>query len=475
MPVRLLFLHFLILVRLAGQDPAVKSLALHHSQALTFLEELSDRVGPRLTGSPQDAQAAQWALRTMRALGLQNVHAEPWQLEKGWRRHFARGRLISPFPLELMLASYGWTGSTRGNREAGVVSVDADALAAEAPKNAAAWAGKVLLVTPKDPKRSDALRTLAQLPAFLSRAAEAGAIAVLLRDRRPGALLHTGPIGFPARSTSIAVLDIVEEQEALIARLLNSGVPVRLEMDVSNEFTDAPVSSNNIVGEITGSRHPEQVVLLGAHLDSWDLGTGAIDDGFGVAAVLGAAQSLAASGAKPGRTIRFALFTGEEQGLLGSREYVRAHRDEWQNFVCALILDWGNGPITKFPLAGHAELAAPLEPLFRSIADVAAIQVSMGYLTYTDAYAFTFAGIPAVAPLQDSPNYSAWGHSAADTIDKVNPEVLARDSAILALAAIWIADSPSRIGSLFSPERTARELEPQRATLELLGLWPFSR
>ena len=148
----------------------------------------------------------------------------------------------------------------------------------------------------------------------------------------------------------MAVLDIVEEQEALITRMLKSGVPVRMRIDVLNEFTNGACSSSNIVGEIVGSRHPEEIVLLGAHLDSWDLGTGSIDDGFGVGAVLGAAQSIVASGIRPERTIRFALFTGEEQGLLGSRAYTRAHQEELKNFVCAFILDWGSGPITKFPL-----------------------------------------------------------------------------------------------------------------------------
>jgi carboxypeptidase Q len=466
---RFLSLYFALLACLPGQNlNAVKAAALQHSRSFQYLEELSDRIGPRLTGSPQDAQAGQWALQTMRAIGLQNVHSESWQLEKGWRRHYARCRLISPFPLDLIVASYGWAGSTpKRDMVAGVIQVDADALAAEVRKPAAAWAGKVLLASSKDPK---------QLPAFLASASEAGAVAVILRDRRPGAALpHTGPLGFPARSTSMAVLDIVEEQEALITRMLNSGVSVRVSVDVWNEFTNGAAPSSNIIGEISGSRHPEEIVLLGAHLDSWDLGTGSIDDGFGVAAVLGAAQSIVASGIRPERTIRFALFTGEEQGLLGSRAYTRAHQQELKNFVCALILDWGSGPITKFPLHGHSELAAPLEEFSRSIVDVAAIQVANGYLTYTDAYAFTFAGIPAIAPLQDSQNYTTWGHSAADTLDKVSPEVLTRNSAVLALTGIWIANYPTRIGSVWPPEKTAQELEGQRASLQLLGLWPFSK
>ena len=485
---RLLWLQVVLLAcisvqRAGGQNAgpeqsldAVKKEALQNPQSFRLLEELSDQLGPRLTGSPQDSRAGLWALETMRKIGLQNVRPETWQLERGWRRRYARCHLISPFPLELIVASYGWAGSTPGrDTEADVVRVDGDALAGEVRKSSA-WAGKVLLVAPKDPKHSDAMRMLAQLPAFLAAAADSRAVAIILRNRRPGtALPHTGPLGFPCRSTSIAVIDMAEEQEGLLIRILASGVPVRLRIDVLNEFTDGPVLSSNIVGEVVGSRYPEQIVLLGAHLDSWDLGTGAIDDGFGVAAVLGAAKSIVASATKPDRTIRFVLFTGEEQGLLGSRAYTRAHQGELKDFVCALILDWGNGPITKLPVHGHTELAAPLEEFLHSVGEVAKVEASSGYLTYTDAYSFIFAGVPAIAPLQNSMNYTTWGHSAADTLDKVDAEILTRNSAMLALTGIWIANYSTRLGVMWTPARTAQELNNQQTSLELLGLWPFPK
>ena len=454
---------------------AVKAEAQRHPRSFTFLQDLTDRIGPRLTGSSQEAKAGEWALQTMRAIGLQNVHGEPWQLERGWRRGYARCELLAPFPLELRVVSYGWTGSTaKRGITAEIVRLDSDALDQEVRKNSGAWAGKVLFLTPKDPAHSDAFQALSRLPGFLQAAVRARAAAVILHDRRPGALLpHTGPLGFPGRSSTLAVLDIAREHETMLARLLDSGTTVRVRIDVRNEFTAGAVSSSNIVGEIPGTRHPEEVVLLGAHLDSWDLGSGAIDDGFGVAAVLGAAQSIVAAGVKPDRTLRFVLFTGEEQGLLGSRAYTRAHQRELANFVCALILDWGQGRITKLPLAGHSELAATFEELFRAISGVAPVQVAAGYLTFTDAFAFTLAGVPGIAPLQDSQDYAMWAHSAADTLDKVSPEVLALDSTLLALTALWTADYPTRPGSVWSPERTARELRQQQSSLELLGLWPF--
>jgi carboxypeptidase Q len=461
-------------------DPSlnvVKAQALQHPSSYAFLKELSDGIGPRLTGSVEDSRAAEWALQTMHAIGLQYVHAEPWHLEHGWKRGFACAQLLSPFPLELTVTSYGWAGSTpTGGVEAEVIEVNSNALSDEVGRSAARWAGKVLLLVPKDPKQGDMLGTISQMPEFLSAARKAGAVAVLDRDPRPGMMLvHTGPLGFPGRSSILPVLDIAVEHEALIRRILEDGKPVRLKVEVQNGFTPGAVVSNNIVGEIPGTQQPEQIVILGAHLDSWDLGTGAIDDGFGVAAVLGAAKSIVASGVKPHRTIRIVLFTGEEQGLLGSRAYVQEHQAEADSVLCALVLDWGNGPITKYLFSGHDEFATPLQDLINSVADVAAVRTGNGYLTYTDAYAFILAGIPGITPFQDSPNYTLIGHSAADTLDKVEADILERDSALLALSSLWIADYPTTIGRHWSPEKTAQMLSEQRTALRALGLWPFSQ
>ena len=453
----------------------VEDEALKHPIAYPLLKVLTDEIGPRLTGSPPDSRAQQWALKEMRSIGLSNVRGEEWQLERGWRRGYARAQLVIPFHLDLAVASYGWSGSTpNGGAEADVVLVDSTALELEAQEHSANWPGKILLLTPKDPKHFDLFKSMSDLPAFLVAAASAHAIAIINSDPRPGILLpHTGPIGLPFHRTDLVVLDMASEQRDLIARTLQLGKAGRVKIDVQNEFTRGAVPSRNIVGEIPGSDYPEQVVVLGAHLDSWDLGTGAVDDGFGVAAVLGSAKAILSAGVKPKRTIRFILFTGEEQGLLGSHAYLKQHQAEVRNFVCAVVLDWGSGPITKFPLAGHDEFSAPMQELFRSSKALASVTTSPGYLTFTDAYSFTLAGIPGIAPLQDSPNYTMVGHSAADTLDKVNESTLNQDTAMMASMAIWISDYPIRIGSVWSPEQTSQSLQEQRRSLQLLGLWPF--
>jgi carboxypeptidase Q len=333
------------------------------------------------------------------------------------------------------------------------------------PESRCAVGHKILLVVPKDPKHADLFKGMSKFPILMSAAAERHVLAIVAADWRPGIVLpHTGPVGFAGSASDIPVVSLANEQEQLISNIIDSGHPVRIKLDIQNTFSAGPVPSHNIVGEIRGSQNPEQIVIVSAHLDSWDLATGAIDDGFGVAAVLGAAHSIISSGVKPKRTIRFVLFTGEEQGLLGSKAYLQAHPGELHNVICAFALDWGNGPITKIPLAGHEELRTPLEDLFRSMADLASIKVVSGFLMSTDAYAFTLAGIPGIAPFQDSPNYSMIGHSAADTLDKVNPQVLTRDSATLALLALWLADHPHRLGSIWPAEEIDRKLSENGLT-----------
>ncbi len=454
----------------------ITSQALLHSRAYSFLEELSDHIGPRLTGSPEAAKATAWAVRTMQAIGLQSVHVEEWPLDRSWRRGSAHLELLAPFRSELNVASYGWVGSTeRGAVDAPVIAVDADSIPEEIGNNEGAWKGKVLLLVAKGPKHISGAERAAQLGGLVEAAGRGGAIAVIARDRRPGTMLtHTGPVGFAGRFYQTPVLDIASEHQVLLERLLASGQEVRVRIQVENFVSNGPVASVNVVGELAGSSQPEEWVIAGAHLDSWDLGTGAIDDGFGVAAVLAAADAIVKSGAKPRRTIRFVLFTGEEQGLLGSRAYVRHHAAELRNLIAAFALDWGQGPITSLPLAGRRDLVRPFEEFAGLVSGLGPLKIDAGYMTFTDAYAFTLAGVPGIAPLQDSRDYTLFGHSAADTLDKVDSGVLARNSALLAAMLYWTAHYPARLGETWTAEKTEKVLteDGQREVLEHFGLWP---
>lgn len=170
--------------------------------------------------------------------------------QRGWKRGYAHARLISRFPLELTIASQGWTGSTRGGEaEADIVQVDSNHLYEEASKSSSKWAGKVLLIAPRDASHQDFYGTQAQLPTFLATAKDSGAIAIIERDSRPGVLLaHTGPGSVSARAVPMAYASLAREQADLITRLLDAGTTVRVRIDIRNEFTPGEVSSSNIVG-----------------------------------------------------------------------------------------------------------------------------------------------------------------------------------------------------------------------------------
>jgi Zn-dependent M28 family amino/carboxypeptidase len=246
-------------------------------------------------------------------------------------------------------------------------------------------------------------------------------------------------------------------------------------MNVQNRVTDGPVDSANVVGEIRGTQNPEQVIVVGGHLDSWDLASGATDNGCGTAVTLGAAEAIVQSGFKPLRTIRFVLFTGEEEGLLGSLAYVKTHQSEMANHVAALILDFGQGPVIGFQLGGHDDLIPTVQKFASSLQAFGDLQVDDDVEFGTDTGPFTLAGLPGINLNQDSPDYKYTHHSNVDTLDKVQADILDRNATVMALAAFWIADRPERLASPWPPEKTAQMLveKHQDGILKAFNLWPF--
>lgn len=261
----------------------------------------------------------------------------------------------------------------------------------------------------------------------------------------------------------------------MIERLLDHKKPVRLKVDVQNRVTSGPVESANVVGEIRGTEHPEQIVVVGGHLDSWDLAQGSTDNGMGVTTTLGAAEAIVKSGVKPRRTLRFVLFTGEEQGLLGSRAYTKTHRDEMPNHVAAVILDFGQGPVVALGLGGRKDLIPAVKKFTESVAAFGALKVNDDTEFGTDTGPFTLAGLPGINMIQDSPDYRYTHHSVVDTFDKVQPDLLTRDSTLMALAAFWIAGRPDRLASPWPAEQTAKMLvdKHQDGFLKAFNMWPF--
>jgi Zn-dependent M28 family amino/carboxypeptidase len=287
-------------------------------------------------------------------------------------------------------------------------------------------------------------------------------------------LTHTGSLGYN-RYYDIPVVSMAAEDQMQLERFLDRGKPVRIKINVQNRITDGPVESANVVGDIRGSTYPEQVVVVGGHLDSWDLAAGTTDDGTGVASTLGAASAILASSRRPKRTIRFVLFTGEEQGLVGSLEYAKAHKNEMANHVAAVILDNGQGPVTSLNLGGRKDLIPAVKKFAMSVKAFGDVSVDDNTSFGTDSGPFILAGLPGINMGQDSPDYRFTHHSAVDTLDKVKPDLLTRNAALMALTAYWIADRPDRLATPWPPEQTAKMLVEKKVDrmLKANGIWPF--
>jgi carboxypeptidase Q len=467
-----------------GTMPALTAIAGHSmmsNEAYNDLEELSDYIGGRITGSPQAGQAIQWGLGKMRAMGLENVHAEKWQISRGWTRGSAEAQLVSPIHRRLTVDSMGWVGSTKaGGEEADVVAVNINHLYDEIKNNASQWAGKVLMIVKKGaaPAPQPGMSGFAKFGEFLRKAQEAHAVAVIGGQGGSFAqgmhLTHTGSMGFDTYFEIPSVSMIAEDQQ-LLGRFLDQGKSVRIKINVQNQVSSGPVDSANVVGEIRGSEHPEQVIVVGGHLDSWDLADGTTDDGCGVATTLGAAKAIKLSGFKPKRTIRFVLFTGEEQGLLGSLAYTKTHKEELANHVAALVLDNGQGPVVKLNLGGRDDLVSAVKKFTESVKAFGEVEVDDNTVFGTDAGPFILAGLPGINMGQDSPDYKYTHHSAVDTFDKVKPDLLTRDATMMALTSFWITDRPERLASPWPPEKTAKMLTDKHADafLKAAGIWPF--
>ena len=445
----------------------IKRRSTSNSFGYRSLQELCDQIGGRLTGSAQDRQAQRWAVKKMRAAGLSNIHLEPWQMEQAWSRGYATAELLAPEHYRLLVDSMGWAGSTpAGGIEAEIVRVDRDRLDEERRDNSGHWAGKVLFLV-SGGRPGNSLEAFAQTRAFLNAAWEAHAAAVIggsdNLSNHCSNLTHTDPVDFSGRVFPLPMVVMAAAHRQILVRKLADGEAVRIKLDVQNQVLSAPAESANVVGEIRGSRFPNQVVLLGAHLDSWDLGQGATDDGFGVASVLQAAQSLVQSGVHPARTLRFVLFTGEEQGIQGSRAYAAKHRAELPDHVAAVVMDQGEGPLTGIQLNGRTDLVGAIEAAIPLVSAGTPLTVDDSLFVFSDAMAFVLAGVPGIDLRQNSSGYSCIHHSAADTFDKIGAGTLSQNATTLALLVFWMADHPQRLGERWPAEDTARMLRAKGA------------
>jgi len=249
---------------------------------------------------------------------------------------------------------------------------------------------------------------------------------------------------------------ITSENYELIWRLLKRG-PVQVEVEITNSFSDKPVDVYNTVAEIRGSEKPDEVVVIGAHLDSWDLGTGSTDNGTGSMVVLEAARALEKLGLKPKRTIRFVLFSGEEQGLNGSRAYVEAHKADLSKFSAILVHDTGTGKVLSLGLQGNYQDREDLDKALEPLREIGLLELSLRSMSGTDHLPFDQAGVPGFYAIQDPVDYNRTHHSQSDTFDRVHEDTLIQGAQVLAVWVYNVAQLPDLL-----PRKPLEQLKGER-------------
>jgi carboxypeptidase Q len=426
--------------------------AMQDDYALTRLRHLTDNIGPRLSGSAQAAQAVEYVAAEMRALGAEVT------LEKTVVPHWVRGLETAELT--------GWPGQPPGTTQkivltalGGSVATPADGLTAQVlvvnsfdelkSLSPGATKGRILLFNERFDKRlaaqgnGDSAYGQAVVYRGLgpSIGAAAGAIAVLVRsvggaDFR---LPHTGALSYTPDAPQVPAAAVTAEDADLLGDLTQQG-PVQMHLTLTPKDLP-PVESANVVADWKGSEHPEQVVIVSGHLDSWDLGTGAIDDGAGIVVSMEVIRLLRELDLHPKRTIRFVAWMDEEHGGEGATTYAQDHATELANHIGALESDLGAGHPGGVAYVGTPQLEAWLRPAAAALEPIGAAGLIHVPFAGEDIDPLTSKGVPSFSPAQDSRFYFNYHHTAADTFDKVNPIELNENAAVMAVVAYALADA----------------------------------
>jgi carboxypeptidase Q len=435
--------------------PTVVQSALGPSPLEENLRYLTDTIGGRVTGSAAADRAIGWAVEAFRHAGVDEVLTEKFTIPVGWAEGQTRAEVLSPAQFRLHVVSTGWSPPTPGGGlEAEVVDVGSGDDAGFAKAGQAAN-GAIVLVQSKILETYDELSAEYNVdPGIIARAKNAGAAAIFWMSTRTNLLLYRHTNSGDGDLEALPQAVVAREDAERLARFLASGQKVRVQFDMPNHVS-GPVESENVVAEIRGHEKPDEFVLLGAHLDSWELGTGALDDGCNAAMVIDAARVLHASGSVPRRSIRFVLFTGEEQGMLGSWAYARGHRAELDHMVAAVIFDSGDGRVTGYSLGGRRDALPAVREALDPLRQLGVTQLTLDASIDTDNFDFLLEGVPTLVANQEPRNYMLNYHAASDTFDKVDIPAVKKQVAIAALTAYALAEREERI----APRQSRGEVE----------------
>lgn len=427
----------------AYREPANRIIgeALGDKFAWTRLAELTDRFGHRLSGSPQLEAAIRWAVDEMKKDGLENVRAEPVMVPR-WVRGSEQALIVKPVQDDIAMLGLGGSVGTGPN------GIEAESLVVrsfdELDRRSASAKGRIVVYNVPFVSYSE---TVQYRYNGAARAAGYGAVATLVRSIGPtgSRTPHTGATRYEPESPSIPAAAIAAEDAERLQRMQDRGTPavIRLRMDAE---TLPDTLSANVVGELRGRERPEEIVVVGGHIDSWDVGAGASDDGAGVVVTWDALRVIKKLGLRPLRTIRVVLWTNEENGLRGGTAYATQHKDELKNHLLMIECDLGVFHPMGFGFTGSERTRSSVRDIVSLVDGIGLNRLVVPGEGADIGPSVQAANIPIMSLDADTTFFFSIHHTAADTVDKIDPMDMSRSVAGVGVLAYVTADMPTRLG-----------------------------
>ena len=449
------------------------------------LRRLTDEIGGRVPGTPAMQHAVQWGVQAFTAAGADRVHTEGFTIPYSWSEGATEMTATTSFQVSatklggatvlsafrVHAVSVAWAPALAPVKHVPMVDVGEGTEADF--KRAGDISGKIILVHSVVLKTWDDLfAEYTKAPPVIELAVKAKALAIAFLATREHDILYRHTNSSAGEIDRLPMVLVAREDGARIARLLASGNLVWADLSIPNQI-GGPIKASNVVAEIKGSERPDEFVILGAHLDSWELGTGALDNGCNAALVIDALRAIKASGVKPRRSIRFVLFSGEEEGLLGSRAYAFDHRAELDQAAGVIIYDSGTGVTTGFSVGGRKDVLDAAARLIAPLAQFGVKELKPDMEWGTDHFDFMLEGVPTFVADQEEANYLENYHAVSDTYDKVDFAQLKKHVAEAAVLSVGLANLPEKIGPRLTHdqiEQTMRDTHSEEM-FKAFGLW----
>jgi len=448
--------------------------ALKPSPLEQNLRRLTDEVGGRVPGTPAMQRAVDWGVAAFKEAGADAVHTEEFTIPRSW----AEGATAmtastygdaTTFPVRAV--SIAWAPALAATKHIPIMDLG-EGTEADFAK-AGDISGKMLLVHTKVlASWADLFWEYEQAPPVIALAVKGKAKAIAFMATRENDILYRHTNAVYGEIDRLPMVIVAREDGERIARLLAAGHPVWADLAIPNKV-GGPTKSWNVVAEIRGSEKPDEFVVLGAHLDSWELGTGALDNGCNAALVIDALRAIKGAGLKPKRTMRFILFSGEEEGLIGSRMYAVDHRNELDKAAGVVIFDSGTGKVTGFSTGGRKDTIEAAQAMIAPLAQFGAIKLAPTAESGTDHFDFMLEGVPTFVADQDESNYLVNYHATSDTYDKVDFPQLKKHVAEGAVLSFALANSDARVGPRLDRAQIEQTMHESHLDDELkaMGMW----